>query len=350
MGRIGDFIWRSRFFPRKLAFTREGKVVSFLSFGLGLAAINTGNNLLYLVFGLSLALIVASGILSEWNLRRLECLPVGSTRGTAGEPMHIAVEVRSRRARMPAFSIEAWPYVDDPACTVEPARFLLVGPNCLVSGVSVLSFGHRGEYRVRGMVLSTTFPFSFFRKSVVTPAAAVLLAHPRPKTEEADARNARRSGEDTSRDGPGRGVEFFGVRDFREGDNPRHIIHTLSARRNVPVVREFEDEGVRRVVVAVMNVDDGGRDGQERAEEAIERAAGMVLARIAAGHEVGLAAVGAAVPPGAGPAQALRIMDFLATLPVLRMNSPGIEQQVVWPCGDLEAFEVVFVRPAPEGR
>ncbi len=64
-------LWR-RFWsraPRQLAFTREGKVVVALAFAVGAAAINTGNNLLMLGWGLLLSAIVISGLLSEGTLR-----------------------------------------------------------------------------------------------------------------------------------------------------------------------------------------------------------------------------------------------------------------------------------------
>ena len=46
--------------PRRLSFTREGKIIVILSVGVGFAAINTGNNLLYLLLGWLLSFIVAS--------------------------------------------------------------------------------------------------------------------------------------------------------------------------------------------------------------------------------------------------------------------------------------------------
>ena len=55
--------------PRRLQFTREGRIIVLLSVGVGFAAINTGNNLLYLLLGWLLSFIIASGILSEQTLR-----------------------------------------------------------------------------------------------------------------------------------------------------------------------------------------------------------------------------------------------------------------------------------------
>ncbi|MBW2401796.1 MAG: DUF58 domain-containing protein, partial [Deltaproteobacteria bacterium] len=40
-----------------------------LTFGVGFAALNTGNNLLYLVLSLMLAFLVLSGVMSESALR-----------------------------------------------------------------------------------------------------------------------------------------------------------------------------------------------------------------------------------------------------------------------------------------
>ena len=59
--------------PRRLRFTREGRIIVLLSVGVGFAAINTGNNLLYLLLGWALSFIIASGVLSAacfaftWN-------------------------------------------------------------------------------------------------------------------------------------------------------------------------------------------------------------------------------------------------------------------------------------------
>src|SRR3954453_11132750 len=57
--------------PRRLGFTREGRIIVVLSVGVGFAAINTGNNLLYLLLGWLLSFIIASGILSETTLKSL---------------------------------------------------------------------------------------------------------------------------------------------------------------------------------------------------------------------------------------------------------------------------------------
>lgn len=343
MGRLSEFVWRSEFFPRKLSFTREGKIVFVVSVGLGVAAVNTGNNLLYLVFGISLALIVISGLLSESNLRGLRCSDLPVVRPTAGQPAAAALTVTSRRPRFPAFSIEAWPMVD--GAETDPARFLDVRPGASLEGACRLTFPRRGEFLVRGMVLSTAFPFSFFRKSLILPASGRVLVHPRVHRLRAEDLPPASEGEEEHRPVAGRGQEFFGVRDFRQGDNPRHLLHRRSAGRLDPVVREFEQAGSRAVWIALVNALPPGEGGAERVERAIEKAASLAIHLVDAGRTVGLASVGGAVSPGSGAAQASRILDFLATLPSLEMNPPGVEEPIRAILGtDPRAF-VAWVRP-----
>ena len=57
--------------PRKLRPTRVGWFFVGGVLSIGIAAVNTGNNLLYFVLAMMLGAIVVSGILSERNLRGL---------------------------------------------------------------------------------------------------------------------------------------------------------------------------------------------------------------------------------------------------------------------------------------
>ena len=52
--------------------TREGIIFIILSVIVGFSAINTNNNLLYLIFGVMISLVVVSGIISMINLSRID--------------------------------------------------------------------------------------------------------------------------------------------------------------------------------------------------------------------------------------------------------------------------------------
>ena len=61
---------RRRFrLPRTLHATRAGWCFVVIVFGVGFAALNTGNNLLYLILSFMLSFLVLSGVFSESALR-----------------------------------------------------------------------------------------------------------------------------------------------------------------------------------------------------------------------------------------------------------------------------------------
>ena len=95
--------------------TRAGWLFFVIIFGVGFAALNTGNNLLYLVLALMLSFLVLSGLLSESALRgsaptdeviaaaaaaaSADCDPTTDQRGPAVYKRHLAGELTARAIR-----------------------------------------------------------------------------------------------------------------------------------------------------------------------------------------------------------------------------------------------------------
>ena len=84
-------IFRRRRSRRKFRLTREGRAFLFVTVGVGLAAVNTANNLLYLVLGLLLSLLLVSGVLSDLALWKLEISRSVPTRLFAGRRSYMDV-------------------------------------------------------------------------------------------------------------------------------------------------------------------------------------------------------------------------------------------------------------------
>src|SRR5439155_1886709 len=97
-----------RFFtpPRRLQLTREGKYFIGITLGIGFAAINTGNNLLYLLLGMMLSLIIASGILSEMSIRDLTVARTPPEALYAERPFLMGIGLHNGKPRLPSFSVE----------------------------------------------------------------------------------------------------------------------------------------------------------------------------------------------------------------------------------------------------
>ena len=313
--------------PRRLRFTREGRIVVLLSVGIGFAAINTGNNLLYLLLGWLLSFIIASGVLSEMTLKKLSVERRPPGRVFANEPFLMEVVIENTKPNRASFSIE----VEDLVGTtpLDKRCYFLKIPAAKSQRTSYRhTFARRGLYVLSGYRLATKFPFALFRKSrdidapieVLVYPARVAVPRPQPRsTAIGDAAASRL----------GRRGEFFGLRERRAGDDRRDVHWRSSARSGRLMVREYEDELARRVVIGVDNalpadareaVEDGALTPAFEAQvSAIERAiavaASLATAYLEAGWTVELCARGCHVPSGIGRMHDAKIGRALAMLP-----------------------------------
>ncbi len=313
--------------PRRLGFTREGRIIVILSVGVGFAAINTGNNLLYLLLGWLLSFIIASGVLSELTLRKLTVERRPPPRIYAGEPFLMEVVIKNGKPKRASYSIE----VEDlqGATPIDKRCYFLKIPEGRQQRTSYRhTFVRRGAHVLTGYRLATKFPFALFRKSRDVESVRELLVYPaRVSVPRPPPRAATRG--DAIADRLGRRGEFFGLREHRSGDDRRDIHWKSSARTGRLLVREYEDELARRVVIGVDNalpaaVRDAFGDGaltpaQEAQVNAVERAisvaASLAGAYIEAGWTVELAARGCHVAAGHGRMHEGRIARALALLP-----------------------------------
>ncbi len=102
--RLWNRLWRNA--PRQLRFTRAGRVVVGLALATGFAAINTGNNLLFLAWGLVLSGIVVSGVLSELALRGLVVNGLVPRDARAQLPFALPVRLINGARRFAALGLE----------------------------------------------------------------------------------------------------------------------------------------------------------------------------------------------------------------------------------------------------
>jgi len=223
--------------PRKLKFTREGKYFLGITLGVGFAAVNTGNNLLYLLLGMLLSLIVLSGVMSELSLRDLNVVRRLPTRAQVGRAHLVEIEVFNRKKRIPSYAIE----VEDLRAG-QPADkrcfFLKISPNSAQVAAYRRSPQRRGRDRHIGFRIATRFPFGLFEKSREVACDGELIIYPavdalRLRTDDA----GRRFG-GTGLSGRGSGDEVFGLRPMREGDDPRDIYWRKSTMQDQLVLRE----------------------------------------------------------------------------------------------------------------
>jgi len=283
--------WRA---PRRLKVTREGRYFLGITFGVGLAAINTGNNLLYLLLGVLLALILVSGIMSELALRSLSVRRRLPTRAQVGRPHLVEIEVHNKKKRLPSYAIE----VEDIRAN-QPADkrcfFLKVSPQSTQVAAYRRTPQRRGREAHVAFRVATRFPFGLFEKSrqievpgelIIYPAVhTVRLPPPRARAVGAGARAASRGGSD----------EFLGLRPFRVGDDPRQIYWRKSAAAGSLVLREHASEGAPDTEIEVDDVcphlgkpldDEPRKKWLEQFEARIRDAASRAVAHLGRGDSL----------------------------------------------------------------
>lgn len=334
--------------PRKLFFTADGRWFTAITLLLGVGAVNTGANLLYLLLGMLLGLIVASGILSERMLREVTVkrLPTGDI--FAGRPTSFRWEVtnskrwfssftlvireheaRATRARRRvALGLPADPPTRrkkreaeaDPGPPAGLALRVPAGRSVVVTGTP--TFPHRGLYQYVGIDLGTRFPFGFFEKSRAIEMSSEVLVYPALFDDPgALTEEDYRQGE-VERAREGQGGEFHGLREFRDGDDRRDVHWKVSARRGKLVRRLYEREDNEAVALHLYNWLPPGLTGESHrlAHASMETTISGVAstcARLAKeGRRYALHTIDARVHEGDGAGQLQAALRHLAMLEI----------------------------------
>ncbi len=300
--------WWRPFRPRRTIWpTRDGWWCLLVVIGLGVAAINTGNNLLYLLVSLLLSLIVVSGVLSEQSMRGLRLEADIPDEIYAGAPALLGAVLRNDKRWLTSYSVTL-----ELLARGGLSRFIYLpglepGAERLMTWEETLPA--RGRRRLPGVRLTTRFPFGLFVKAGRVMLEAEVLVFPavRPIPTEALQRLVGSGSASTRR--RGRGHDLYNLRAYRPGDDPRHIHWRSSAKTESLMVREMEAETTEDTRVVLVGT--GAREPL-RLEAALSEAASAVAHLLRAGSGVELVGPGLFVPLGRGAGQLLHILRALA--------------------------------------
>ncbi|NVB43224.1 DUF58 domain-containing protein [Pseudenhygromyxa sp. WMMC2535] len=298
-------------YGRSLEITKAGWLFILLTLAVGFAAINSGANLLHVLFGCQIGLIIASGMLSENMVRRAE------VRRKVASPLHaegrgaLIVELRnaSPRGDMISVSVEDDDRFDSPDHT-EPVFSVAVRGGATATLHTSVTMTHRGLHPLPKAVVATRFPFGLFVKRLDLQVRERVLVYPRIHPVDVQELRQAYSGEGEALGSRARAGEFFGLAEYRDGQELRRIHWPATARLGKAVVQEFEARGEGELVLSLLP----GRGGDPSFEAAVEEVASQAVAlldegRVATGLRYGDELV---IEPGTGPAHERRVLEFLA--------------------------------------
>lgn len=292
---------------RPIRFTRLGTFYILFSLGVGAAAINTGNNLLYLMLGILLGFIVISGFLSDSGLWGISSQWSPAASLYAGEKAvmecrvfkgwfpGVAVTIQSSWTDLPAQSVFV-PWITAKGSAAAPVQ---VVPKA------------RGYLTLESCRYATRFPFGLFQKSHTQRFDECWIVFPRlrPLSLEFLQRQGKRPSRDSS-SRQGLGAVPFVQRDYRLGDPLRRMDWKMSAKRRRFIVKEMEDEADEGDLFCLSSWP--ARLTASATEDLISFIASLAFAVFERSRPFGLAAPERLFRPEASRRQLHRILEYLA--------------------------------------
>ncbi len=309
---------------RKLLILISLTVVAYL------AAINRAQAFVWVIPALLLAVLITGISWPRWLVRRLAVSRSGPSRAEEGQSIVFRVEVQNQ-GWLPRFMVELvdrLPSFGNPAIADGMAERTL-GMLAYLPGGRSRQFDipvlceKRGHYRIGPIGLASSFPLGLtearqqrgdgIQTLTVYPELFPILALPLRGAPSQIHRGGYLLPE-----GAG-AAEFSGLREYRRGDNPRHIHWPTTARLNELMVREYEPLASACVYLLLDQASwsNAGHGRDSTFEYAVKIAASIARSTCNQNIRTRLAGSGAHplhIPPGNSPAHFQTILDTLAVV------------------------------------
>jgi uncharacterized protein (DUF58 family) len=334
--------------------TREGWIYIGGIILVALAAINTGNNLLFLILACLIASILMSGILSSITLAGVELSLRLPEHIFAGQPVRGAVELKNEKETLPSFSLRveaASPKGVTAAVLATPVYFPYLPRRESVNQSVPLRFPRRGLYRQEAFRIVTRFPFGFLEKARRLDLSSEALVYPSVEVtpEFLEVLPGIQGAIESLV--KGRGQDLYALRDYMPTDSARHVHWKASARLGSLMVREFSREEDCAVLLLLDPYSEAAQPSatevdKERFERSVELCAAIAWSFHERGAMLEFRSVSANVP--LAPA-AENIFAVLRHLALVQPLPPDAQQNLLAEmAAESEAFRII-VTSQPRG-
>jgi uncharacterized protein (DUF58 family) len=235
--------------------TREGWIYLVGIILVALPALNTGNNLLFLILASLIAVILMSGILSSITLSGIEMRLELPEHIFADQPVRATVELENQKLTLPSFSlrVEAAKMKGGPAAAMldTPVYFPYLPKHDRLQQIVPMIFPRRGVYRQEAFRIVTRFPFGFLQKARHVNLKTEALVYPSvgPSEEYLEILPGIQGALESL--AKGRGQDLYALRDYVPTDSARHVHWKASARYGSLMVREFAREDDCRILLVL---------------------------------------------------------------------------------------------------
>jgi len=227
--------------------TRIGTSFVLFTVVIGFAAINTGNNSLYIGLSVMLGCLLLSGIASKGGLKHLVVEFDGIDEAWAMRPAHGRLRIINRS---PIWNVR------DVIVTSEeldaPLAIPIIERRGEIVAHAMFRFRRRGLVQLSRVDLYTRYPFGFFLKKRRVRLSGDVIVFPR-LLDEGIVRDRYRAvdGEVHSSNRIGGGNEIHSFRDYVRGDSLRRVHWKKSASLGRWIIKQNEVEAGKSVHIVV---------------------------------------------------------------------------------------------------
>ena len=304
----------------------EGKRFSLVTVLIAAAALNTGNNLIYLIFSMMLSILILSIVLLRVNMKGLE-LKVSQVQPVfANNPVYMDMTLSNKKRIIPSYSIK----VLMPKRIKGEVYFPKISGSSEVSRTAAVVYKKRGIYRYGDFFIDSSFPFIFFSKRIMCKVDGEVLVYPEIKEIDGIIPERTIDGYELSYSSIGTGDEFAMIREYRYGDDWRRIQWKASAKTAKLLVTEYAAEEPKKLTVILDNL---MPHYAESFEKAISVAASISDRFLKEGFFVRLLTCKKVIPFGSGREHLFKILDVLAVM----------EGQNSWECPLSDELEGLII-------
>jgi uncharacterized protein (DUF58 family) len=330
-----------RLFTFSFGITREGALYFIFVLLLSLAAVSTGNNLLYIILAVLLSAIVISGIISRNSLKQVSLSLQMPENVFVKDTVSVKVSMKNLKRIFPSISIlvedseqrrqESLPArlkyflkrfggreieskKSDRNMLRQAAYFPILRPGEIKSELILQSFPRRGAYTLQGFWISTRFPFGFFQRGEHIEAQGEVLVYPSIEEPSSFFRLLPLIPGKVESRHLGTGESLFSIREYQNGESARTIDWKATAKAHKLMAREFaQDEESKLCLILDTRLHLADTQvNEERFERAISITAGIAAHFIEEGSGLELLTPKDYVPRGTGIDHLYRILRSLA--------------------------------------
>jgi len=230
--------------------TRGGLLFTFAILLVGIGAVVSANNLLFLIVAAMLATLLVSGFVSRLCLAGLELDFLVPEHVPAGRSVPGKLFVRNQKWLIASFSIRVEGIRDAASPTLKSGvYFPLIPAGAIVEETVEVLFPRRGAYRQNGFAFSTSFPFGFLEKAAHVTLRREMTIYPSIDPQPGfDDLFIGIAGEIETHY-RGLGKDFYRIRPYGAFESARHVDWKATAKVRSLQVREFAREQEQTVEV-----------------------------------------------------------------------------------------------------